>query len=194
MTSSAAIRTDPVDTAVSGPTLKAGEASRDAQFVALMRAFRRSGGLAREIEIVEKRALCRSPADHGDGCREAAICFEWGGRFWLPWFQFDRARMSLRPGPAKVIEELAPVFDGWEMASWFAQPNLWIGDARPIDRIDGCLASVFGAARADRSIAAAARPERQMHGQARASTIARIDGQRVGLIGPSLSSQIREED
>ena len=62
--------------------------------------------------------------------------------------------MTVRPGPAKVIGELAPHFDGWELALWFARPNLWIADARPVDLIDECLASVLGAARADRFIAA----------------------------------------
>jgi hypothetical protein len=72
----------------------------------------------------------------------------------LPWFHFDPADMSMRPGPATIIAELSPVFDGWEIATWFARPNLWIANARPIDLIDECLSSVLGAARADRFIAA----------------------------------------
>jgi hypothetical protein len=139
---------------------QADEESRDVQFVEMLRAFRRSGGLARETEILERRSACRSSGPPDERFHGAIICFEWGGRFWLPWFQFDRIHMSLRPGPARVIEELAQVFDGWEMAVWFTQPNLWIEEARPIDRIDKCLASVLGAARADRFIAAAARPEK----------------------------------
>jgi hypothetical protein len=59
-----------------------------------------------------------------------------------------------RPGPAGVIAELSPIFDGWELASWFAKPNLWIADAKPIDLVDECLGAVLGAARADRFIAA----------------------------------------
>lgn len=27
-------------------------------------------------------------------------------------------------------------FDGWDLATWFAWPNLWMGDARPVDLID----------------------------------------------------------
>ena len=132
----------------------ASDDSRDPIFVDMLRAYRRSGGLAREAEILARTAECRSPGWRVDSQDGTIICFEWGQRFWLPWFQFDPADMSLRPGPGRVIAELSPIFDGWEMASWFARPNLWIGDARPIDLIDECLAGVLGAARTDRFIAA----------------------------------------
>ncbi len=130
------------------------EDARDALFVEMLRAYRRSGGLAREAEILDRTHACRSPGWRVDSVSGTIICFEWGQRFWLPWFQFDPADMSLRPGPARVIAELSPIFDGWALASWFAQPNLWIGNARPIDLIDECLAGVLGAARADHFIAA----------------------------------------
>lgn len=130
------------------------EDERDALFVEMLRAYRRSGGLAREAEILDRSAECRSPGWRVDSTNGTIICFEWAQRFWLPWFQFDPADMSLRPGPARVIAELSPIFDGWEMASWFAKTNLWIADAKPIDLVDECLAAVLGAARADRFIAA----------------------------------------
>jgi hypothetical protein len=130
------------------------EDARDALFVEMLRAYRRSGGLAREAEILERTHAARSPGWKVDSDSGALICFEWGQRFWLPWFQFDPADMSLRPGPGRVVAELSPIFDGWGLASWFARPNLWIGNARPVDLIDDCLAGVLGAARADRFIAA----------------------------------------
>jgi hypothetical protein len=126
------------------------DGSRDARFVEMLRAFRRSGGLAREPEVLDRIEACSSPRWRPDGLGGTVVCFEWGRHLWLPWFQFDPADMSLRPGPASVIAELSPLFDGWRMARWFAQPNMWIGDARPIDMIDECMASVLGAARADR--------------------------------------------
>ena len=127
--------------------------ARDVTFIDMLRAFRRSGGLAREEDILERRASCDGPACMRASDATALICFEWDNRLWLPWFQFDRASLGLLPGPAIVINELAPVFDGWEMASWFAQPNLWLGDCRPIDLLDASLSLVLGAARADRFIA-----------------------------------------
>jgi hypothetical protein len=129
-------------------------ATRDAQFVDMLRAFRRSGGLAREAEILDRSQACESPGWRMESVGGALVCFEWEHRYWLPWFQFDPADMTLRPGPARVIAELAPIFDGWDLAMWFARPNLWIANARPVDLIDDCLASVLGAARADRFVAA----------------------------------------
>jgi hypothetical protein len=73
------------------------------------------------------------------------------GQLWPPWFQFGSEGLNVRPGPASVIHELAPVFDGWEMANWFAQPNLWLANARPVDLLDRSPSDVIGAARADRS-------------------------------------------
>jgi hypothetical protein len=126
---------------------------RDAQFVEMLRAFRRSGGLVR-ADVLD-RAQTRCAQWPGvDTIGSTMIWFEWSTRLWLPWFQFDPADLSLRPGPAAIIAELSPVFDGWDMAIWFARPNLWIADARPIDLIDECLPSVLGAARADRFITA----------------------------------------
>ena len=134
--------------------VRGGLNGRDVTFIDMLRAFRRSGGLAREEDILERRAhggsTIRARADDA----AALICFEWDRKLWLPWFQFDRESLDLLPGPASVINELAPVFDGWELASWFAQPNLWLGNGRPIDLLDTSLSPVLGAARADRFIAA----------------------------------------
>ena len=130
------------------------ESVRDAQFVEMLRGYRRSGGLAREAEILDRSQSLRSPCWWVYSPNGTIICFEWGQRFWLPWFQFDPSDMSLRPGPGRVIAELSAVFDGWAMASWFVKPNLWIGDSKPIDLIDDCLTGVLRAARADRLIAA----------------------------------------
>lgn len=99
------------------------EDARDALFVDMLRAYRRSGGLAREAEVLGRAAECRSPGWRVGSTRDTIICFEWEQRFWLPWFQFDPADMSLRPGPARVIAELSPILDGWGLASWFARPG-----------------------------------------------------------------------
>ena len=135
------------------PVCRAENDSRDALFVDMLRVYRRSGGLAREEEVLARTQEC-SQSWRYDAAGHSIICFEWDHRLWLPWFQFDPSNMSLRPGPAKVIEELVTAFDGWAMATWFAQPNLWIADARPIDLVDDCLHAVLGAARADKFIAA----------------------------------------
>jgi Protein of unknown function (DUF2384) len=133
--------------------LEGGLNARDVTFIDMLRVFRRSGGIAREEDLFERRAHGAVPIRARANDAATFICFEWDGKLWLPWFQFDRETLDLLPGPASVINELAPVFDGWEMASWFAQPNLWLGNARPIDLLDASLSPVLGAARADRFVA-----------------------------------------
>ena len=128
-------------------------ASPDEAFIEMLRAYRRSGGIAREVEVLRKWPRRSALTSGPDLFCAPVICFEWAGVFWLPRFQFAGEDLDPRPGPAQVVSELASVFDGWEMALWFSLPNLWIGDARPIDLLDECFASVLGAARADRFIA-----------------------------------------
>ena len=138
--------------AVSGRHLE--DSVRDAMFVEMLRAFRRTGGIAREAEILDRCRRSRLPIAHPRSIEAMPICFEWGGRRWLPWFQFDASDMSLRTAPRRVIEELSPVFDGWSLAVWLAAPNTWLDDTRPVDRLDEHLADVLQAARADRFITA----------------------------------------
>jgi hypothetical protein len=120
------------------------------EFVDMLAAYRRSGGLASGEEVLHRSQRCRSPAAASEPRQRTLICFQWAQKFWLPWFQFDRVDMSLRPGLVEVIAELAPEVDGWGTALWFARPNRWIANARPVDVIDECLPSVLAAARADR--------------------------------------------
>jgi hypothetical protein len=126
--------------------------SRDLAFVEMLRAFRSSGGLARAQDI-QDRARCGGVISPSV-CGERPISFEWKGQLWLPRFQFGPEGFKVRPEPASVMRELATVFDGWDMANWFSQPNLWLADARPVDLLDRSLPDVIGAARADRFVAA----------------------------------------
>ena len=66
----------------------------------------------------------------GDG---RAVSFAWQGRAMLPMFQFEPSTMSLWPSAsAGVAWQLQAVFDGWELALWFAQPNAWLSDWAPV--------------------------------------------------------------
>jgi hypothetical protein len=129
----------------------------DHQFVAMLDAYRASGGLARKQEILNM--LKR----HAEGpwatlahwiLKKKVICFEWRSQTWLPWFQFHHADMRPQTALAPVLAELAPVFDPWEMANWFAQPNPWLGDCTPADTLHVNPPGVLHAARADRFVAA----------------------------------------
>jgi len=128
----------------------------DRQFVAMLDAYRGSGGLARSQEVL---TLCRSC--HGPDTAMLArwivdrqvICFEWQSQSWFPIFQFHRPllypNVSLRP----IFIELTCVYDQWEMAVWFARPNQWLGNRSPVDMWLFDLPAVVDAARADRFVA-----------------------------------------
>jgi hypothetical protein len=149
--------TRPADTAPRpGTDLDQVHSERD--FTTLRAAYRESGGIARGDE------LARRLEDHrcGDFVSLArlivsgeVISFEWGNSYWVPMFQFAARDLSLRRGPLKVVAELAPVLDGWAIASWFAQPNGRLVDRRPIDLVDSNRPAVLDAARAERAHAAA---------------------------------------
>jgi hypothetical protein len=129
----------------------------DHQFVARLDAYRASGGLARTQEILK---MLISHAESPDAklahwiLKRKVICFEWRSQTWLPWFQFHHADMRPETALAPVLAELNPVFDPWEMANWFAQPNPCLADCLPADTLHVNPPGVLQAARADRFVAA----------------------------------------
>jgi hypothetical protein len=119
-------------------------------------AFRASGGTARgddlarmmeDLHRVDYLSLARLVAS------ARVFAFEFRGTYWIPMFQFDLRSLALRPGPQQVLAELAAEFDGWALATWFAQPNCWLDGAAPVDLLESNLAAVLVAARTDRFIA-----------------------------------------
>jgi len=79
--------------------------------------------------------------------------FEWQAAHWVPMFQFDLRDMSVKPRPRRVVAELAEVFDGWALATWFVHPNSWLHGRRPVELLDTHLEAVLEAARGDRYVA-----------------------------------------
>jgi hypothetical protein len=61
--------------------------------------------------------------------------------------------MTRRPELSQVFAELTPVYDPWELASWFAQANPWLAQRIPADMLYTDPSAVLQAARADRFIA-----------------------------------------
>lgn len=132
------------------------EGHQDHQFVALLNSYRDSGGLARAPEVVallNRRGGTDLPTLASWIVKREVICLEWQSQAWLPWFQFNRLDMTQQPGLGPVLAELSPVFDPWELASWFAQPNAWLGDRTPAAMLGLDLQVVLNASRADRFIA-----------------------------------------
>ena len=119
-------------------------------------AFRPHGGFVSGDEAAQ-RLRCRSDQPLSLIARwivsHSVINVTWRGEALMPVFQFDLVDMSIRPSCARVIRELARVYDNWELASWFAAPNAWLAHATPVARIAHDEVGVLQAARADRFIA-----------------------------------------
>jgi Protein of unknown function (DUF2384) len=131
-------------------------AAVDNTFVEMLAAYRGSGGLARADEVV---ALLERGGRAGIATlarwivERSVISFEWQQQTWLPWFQFQRADQQPDPAMRAVFAELGTVYDGWEMAHWFARPNSALGGSAPLQIIATEADAVLHAARADRFVA-----------------------------------------
>jgi hypothetical protein len=77
----------------------------------------------------------------------------WHSAILIPIFQFGARDLQIRPVVRAVLAELGSVFDDWEIAVWFAQPNAWLNQQRPLELAASDDATVIDAARADRFIA-----------------------------------------
>jgi Protein of unknown function (DUF2384) len=122
---------------------------------AMLAAFRSSGGIARGDDL--GRLL--DYLDRDDFVSLARLIasgsvfgFAWRESFWIPMFQFELRDLSLKPNGQAVLAELGGTYNGWSLASWFAEPNDWLYGRRPVDLLNTDLPAVLGAARADRYI------------------------------------------
>jgi hypothetical protein len=107
-------------------------------FVALLEAFRATGGTA-PGDIVG-----RLLEEHqvGNAVSLATLIytgqvfgFEWRASLWIPVFQFDADDLRLKAAPQRVRAALPPVWSGWAVAAWFATPNAELDGCCPADRL-----------------------------------------------------------
>ncbi|MEO5797258.1 MAG: hypothetical protein ABIP34_20710 [Rhodoferax sp.] len=128
----------------------------DTQFIALLDAYRPSGGLARTQETLEL-FMRRGGPDLATVARWMArrevVCLDWHAQSWMPVFQFDLVNMVPLPQLAPVLAELNPAYPPWVLAAWFAEPNPWLEGERPADVLVSDTAEVLNAARVDRFVA-----------------------------------------
>jgi hypothetical protein len=128
----------------------------DRQFLSMDRAFSAHGGMVSADEIVRRLRL-RADQPLSTLARwivgRTIVHVEWQGNTLIPMFQFDLAEMSVRATTARVLSELVAVFDDWDIALWFAQPNSWLRDRAPVDALESHPLDVVHAARADRFVA-----------------------------------------
>ena len=125
-------------------------------FAALLATFRATGGTAKGDDLaclLEHRCTGNFVVLARLIAASDVFGFEWRSTLWLPMFQFELRDLSIKPGAQLVMAELGASFDGWARAAWFALPNSWLGDRRPVDLMDTDLNEVLGVARIDRFIA-----------------------------------------
>lgn len=130
-----------------------GDGSR---FVALLNAYRHSGGLARAAEV-QRMFTCQHDTDETPRApwlaRRCWVAFEWEAQTWLPRFQFLPVGPMPAPAVTAVLDELDPVFSAWEVAEWFARGNSCLGGRAPAAALGEDPRAVLHAARCDRYIA-----------------------------------------
>lgn len=73
------------------------------------------------------------------------FCVDADGTTLFPGFQFDD-RGRPRDVIAQVIAAFGPKLRGWELALWFTSANAWLGDARPVDKLEDAPGEVVLAA------------------------------------------------
>lgn len=125
-------------------------------FVALLSAFRATGGTVRSDDL-SRHVRSEEPGHLTNLARKlvsgAILSFSWRQTLWVPLFQFEGGGGTVRPSVARVMDELHGAFDSWEIALWFVQPNSWLKEQRPLDLIGKLDAEVLQAARVDRFVA-----------------------------------------
>lgn len=99
-------------------------------------------GVSQPLSMLAKRLVHR-----------ALVHFQWNGRTLIPMFQVCADGIAMRPYLAETLHELVDVFDDWEVAHWFSQPNCLLSGVEPAVAIQEHAEAVFLAARADRFIA-----------------------------------------
>ena len=126
------------------------------QFDAMSHAFRPHGGFAASDDVMRRlRPLSDQPLSMLARwiVSRTVLSVSWRDQSLLPMFQFDLADMSIKPACARVVAELKDVFDDWELALWFAAPNVWLDHAAPVALLADEEFAVLQAARADRFVA-----------------------------------------
>jgi hypothetical protein len=119
-------------------------------------AFRAHGGLVTSDELASSLiGHCLQPLSQVARwiVSRAVVMFEFGGRLFIPLFQFDESRLAVRAEVTGVLVELRDVFDDWELALWFVEPNFSLGDATPLERLSIDATEVLGVARLDHFLA-----------------------------------------
>lgn len=131
------------------PAGRIGAADHD--FIALLNAFRSTGGLLRGETLADQMQL-RGLGGYTALARLIAtgdvLSFAWQEEYWLPAFQFD-AGLAVRETSRPIVQELTGVFDGWACARWLVTPHAALARRMPLECMDTQPGQVLQAARDD---------------------------------------------
>jgi hypothetical protein len=128
----------------------------DREFVDMDRIFDSHGGMASGNEIASELGRHTSQSISVVArwiVGRKIVNIAWRSHILIPRFQFTADNGQIRPVVSGVIAELEGVFDDWEIARWFSQPNTWLHDMRPLQLVAIDDGAVIQAARTDRFIA-----------------------------------------
>jgi hypothetical protein len=110
----------------------------DAQFIAMLSAFRPYGGLARRREL-ESSLVLRTGLGHETLQRwieaEEIFAFEWCHEEWIALFQLAHPSLQPLPDVRRIADLLRPVLQPWGIAVWFARPNSMLNGNTPISQL-----------------------------------------------------------
>lgn len=75
------------------------------------------------------------------------VCLKTQGQLLLPWFQFDRTSMTLRPEVVAVVDALHEWLDDGGVASWFVTPHTELEGQWPLRALRLYPSAVLNVAR-----------------------------------------------
>ena len=138
------------------PCASSWRADADARASEVVDAFRRTGGLVsgEELTLMLRKRTSQPISMLARWIVERrVVSFGLRGQYLVPMFQFEGTYMAVRRSVSAVLAELKGVFDDWDLATWFALPNDWLGGHAPVHVLPIDPHAVLQAARADRFIA-----------------------------------------
>lgn len=127
----------------------------DHEFVAMLDAYRSTGGILRGDSLLDRFGLDDFSALQRLGRDIASrklLSFCWSGCIWLPAFQLDVSLLKPRAEVGQVLKELGDIWDGWEIARWFIRADAFLGGASPLAVLYDRPDDVRDAARASRFV------------------------------------------
>jgi hypothetical protein len=129
--------------------------NEDAEFIALLDAFRSTGGIERAEHValqMHATGICNRLTFDQWMVDGRLLNIDWCGSTWLPLFQFQSRGRDIHPGLEPILSALRPFMSRWELAQWFAEPNAWLEERRPAEVLASDSLAVEQAACAARFI------------------------------------------